>query len=272
MHRTTTLLAFVAPIALAACDSPGGGGGRAPLDCNATPNVPACQDTRNDTSSGDTTTDTTSPDTNPADTNPADTNPADTNPVDTNPADTVGPASYYAVIVDDSKVFPNHRSAGINPCSTASAPLYAHGAGIDAVGLFDGATLVGYFDVVDYKEGGICDGSTGSPRNTMIDETLALGPPDARLDRGFVSLGGGFLIGEFDNAARIMPGDTIVVYEVGKRCGSNTNCGGLDEGYEVFLAEDLDCVNVSNGYPYTACAKKLSDSAKGEATIPVSGF
>jgi len=97
MLRTASLLTLVAPLALAACDSPGGGGGRAPLDCNATPNVPACQDTRGDTTSGDTTTSDTGPgDTNtPVDTTPVDTaGPEDTTPpVDTTPVDTFVPPS-----------------------------------------------------------------------------------------------------------------------------------------------------------------------------------
>lgn len=97
MLRTASLITLVAPFAaLAACDSPGGGGGRAPLDCNATPNVPACQDTRNDTVSGDTTQpDTTQPDTTQPDTTQPDTvGPEDTNPpVDTTPTDTFVPPS-----------------------------------------------------------------------------------------------------------------------------------------------------------------------------------
>jgi hypothetical protein len=175
----------------------------------------------------------------------------------------------FAVILDDSRVFASHRSDGGDPCATASAPLYAHGADIDAIGLFDGATLVGYLDVVDYQEGGIC---TGTRANTMTDGTQAKGAPDGKIDRGFVSLGGGFLTGEFDNSAFIQTGYTIVVYEVGKKCGTNTSCGGVDEGYEVFVASDLDCVNAGDGYPYSTCGLSLSDTAKGEASIPVPAF
>lgn len=67
-------------------------------------------------------------------------------------------------------------------------------------------------------------------------------------------------------------GYTIVVYEVGKKCGGNTSCGGVDEGYEVFLAEDLDCVNVGAGHPYATCAVSLSERSVGEASIPVPAF
>jgi hypothetical protein len=176
---------------------------------------------------------------------------------------------FYAVIVDDSMIFPNHRTAGTDPCATASAPLYGHGADIDAVGIFDGTMLLGYFDVVDYQEGGIC---TGTRANTMTDGTQAKGAPDGKIDRGFVSLGGGFVTGEFDAQVRILSGYTIVVYEVGKKCGGNTSCGGVDEGYEVFLAEDLDCVNVGVGHPYTTCAVQLSERSAGEASIPVPAF
>ncbi|MBL8788777.1 MAG: hypothetical protein JNJ59_28035 [Deltaproteobacteria bacterium] len=175
---------------------------------------------------------------------------------------------YFAVILDDSRVFASHRSDGGDPCATASAPLYAHGADIDAVGLFRGASLVGYLDVVDYLEGGVCAGAVA---NTMTDVNQARGAPDGAIDRGFVSLGGGFLTGEFDNSALIQTGYTIVVYEIGKKCGTNTSCGGVDEGYEVFVAEELDCVN-RGGYPFSACAIELSDSVAGEATVPVSGF
>lgn len=201
---------------------------------------------------GDTTTpDTTSPDTSGGDTTP----------------DTVEPDKYFAVIVDDSQIFPTHRSDGGNPCATASSPWNAHGADIDAVGLFDGNQLMGYLSTTDYQEGGLCNDKP----NTMTVPAEAEGAPNASITENFVSLGGGWLTGEFDAGAEIRNGDTLVVYEVGKKCGSNTSCGGVDEGYEVFVARDIDCVNEAS-YPYSSCAIKLSDDAKGESTIPVSGM
>lgn len=198
---------------------------------------------------------------------------SDTTGTDTTP-DEVTPPTYKAVIIDDSQIFPTHRTVGTDPCATASGPLFAHGADIDAVGLFTvsgaTATLLGYLDgdAIDYKEGGLCP----NKQNTMIDESQAAGAPNAKIDEGFVSLGGGYLTGEFTGSPSIQVGDQITVFEVGKKCGTNTNCGGTDEGYEVFVAEDIDCVNVGNGYPYSTCAVRLSDEAKGETDIPVSGF
>ena len=195
------------------------------------------------------------------------TNPSDgTNPTDTT-GDTGGGTHYFAVIVTDSQIFPTHRTVGTDPCATASSPLNAHGADIDAVGLFSGSSLIGYFDTVDYAEGGLCPNKL----STMMNPDEAKGAPDASLTEGFVSLGGGWLIGEFSGQPELQSGDTLVVYEVGSKCSGNTSCGGVDEGYEVFVAEDLDCVN-SGPYPYGSCAKKMSDDAEGESTIPLSGF
>jgi hypothetical protein len=191
----------------------------------------------------------------------------DATTTDTGPGDTIQTTEYFAVIVDDSNIFPTHRVVGTDPCATASSPLNAHGADIDAVGLFDGASLVGYFEFVDYQMGNFCPNKA----NTMTDPNQALGAPNATLTERFVSLVGGFLIGEFQGSPVIQSGDIITVYEVGSKCGNNTSCGGVDEGYEVFVAEDLDCVNTAN-YPYSSCAIKLSNTAKGESNIPVTGF
>lgn len=206
-------------------------------------------------------------DTADGDTSSSDTTTTDGTTTDTGPGETVTGPTYAAVIVDDSQIFPTHRVVGTDPCATASSPLNAHGADIDAVGLFSGATLIGYFDFVDYQEGGLCP----NKQNTRTDPDDAKGAPDASLTEGFVSLGGGFLIGEFSGGTALESGDIITVYEVGSKCGNNTSCGGVDEGYEVFVATELDCVNQS-AYPYGSCAIKLSDTAKGEANIPVSGF
>lgn len=184
--------------------------------------------------------------------------------------DTVVTTKYFAVIVTDSQIFPTHRVVGTNPCATAAPPLYAHGADIDAVGLFDGNQLIGYLDTVDYEEGGLCNSAPNNP-STMQNPDQAKGAPNASISERFVSLGGGWLTGEFAGAPEIQSGDTIVVYEVGSKCSGDTSCGGVDEGYAVFVATDLDCVNESN-YPYGACGVELTASAEGEATIPVSGF
>jgi hypothetical protein len=182
-------------------------------------------------------------------------------------ADTTPTTTYSAVIVDDSAIFPVHRQVGTDPCATAAPPINAHGADIDAVGLFDGANLIGYLDVVDYQEGGLCP----NKQNTMTDPDEAKGAPNATLTENFVSLGGGFLTGEFTGAPQLQSGDTLVVYEVGTKCANDTSCGGQDEGYEVFVATDIDCVNEA-AYPYSSCGIRLTDDAEGEATIPVSGF
>jgi len=176
----------------------------------------------------------------------------------------------YAVIIDDSVAFANARGLGGSaPCTIAPGPLFAHGADIDAVGLFRGDALLGYFDVVDYREGGVC---TGLRANTMTDERTAIGAPDARVDGGFVSLGGGYLTGEFDNQIRVLEGDVLVIYEAGKLCVPDGRCEGLSEDYEVFVAEDLDCVNVGNGYPYATCAVAVGGVSRGETRIEVPAF
>lgn len=184
---------------------------------------------------------------------------------------------YYAVIVTDSEIFPTHRKggactspteSGCNPCATSSNR--AHGADIDAVGLFDGDEVVGYLDNVDYQDGDLC---TGAQSNLMTDTDKVKGAPDASLSDGYVSLGGGWLTGEFDDALQITNGLQIVVFEVGSKCAGDDSCGGDDEGYEVFVAPDLDCAaGAGQEYPWANCAVQLGGEAEGESTIPVSGI
>ncbi len=186
---------------------------------------------------------------------------------------------FYAVIVTDQEIFPTHRiyqgvqctsptATGCNPCATSSSR--AHGADIDAIGLFDGDEVLGYLDNVDYQDGDLC---TGDESNLMTDTDKVKGAPDASISDGFVSLGGGWLTGEFDDALQITNGLQIVVFEVGTKCGSNNNCGGVDEGYEVFVAPDLDCAaGAGQEYPWSNCAEQLGGEAEGEFTIPVSGI
>lgn len=140
-----------------------------------------------------------------------------------------GEPAFFAVIIDDSQVFGQAGAMEAERCLVASGPIFAHGADIDAVGLFRGDELLGYLDTVDYREGGLC----GSERaNTMTDATQAKGAPDARVDSGFVSLGGGYLIGEFEPRTEFVAGDVVVVYEVGRLCGPDRRCDGRNEGYE----------------------------------------
>ncbi len=171
---------------------------------------------------------------------------------------------YLAVIVDDSEYFPNHRPAGQDPCVTSSND--AHGADIDAVELRDdmGGSL-GYLDSVRLGLGTICDTSSYgpiAPEFTVADEVK--GAPDGKLTENFVSLGGGYLIGEFAGAPLILPGYTIVVYEIG------SDVGGTDEGFDLFVAEDLSCGQ--SGADRSACQVKLGEG-EGRATFTdISGF
>lgn len=185
-------------------------------------------------------------------------------------ADTITPdvpptTEYRAIIVDDDGIFQNHRVVGTDPCATSS--VGAHGADIDAVGLFesDGTTLVGYFDTVQAKLGTTCDMGAD-----YIDPTEARGTPNGSLTANFVSLGGGQIIGEFGSTIQLFEDDVVVVYEVGTKCGNDTSCGGVDEGYNVFVADRLDCLDRTR----SACQVKVtgSEGAKGEATITLMGF
>jgi hypothetical protein len=201
----------------------------------------------------DTGTDTTAPDAS------SDT---EVSP-DTDTPDTTQPVAYFAIIVDDDGIFQNHRPT--NVCATS--PLGAHGADIDAVALFDadGISLVGYFDTVDAKLGTTCDLAA-----TYADPTQARGAPNGSLTANFVSLGGGAIIGEFGEALQVFEDDVVVVYEVGSKCGNDTSCGGIDEGYHVFVADRLDCLDRTR----SSCQVRvtMNEGARGEATIVLSGF
>lgn len=177
-----------------------------------------------------------------------------TNPGDTGADVPAVPLQYTAIIIDDSRIFPTHRADGGNPCATSS--MGAHGADIDAVALMDGPDLVGYLDTVDYEAGTRCTMDAD-----FTDSDLVKGAPDGQLLEGFVSLGGGWLTGEFDNQALILPTYDVIVYEVG------AEQGGLDEGFELFVAEDLDCVNQQRN----ECAKRIGEG-EGEASFDLRGF
>lgn len=203
---------------------------------------------------------------------PTDTIQPDTSPTDTTTPDTTPDPEYRAIIVDDDGFFQNHRPSAI--CATSS--VGAHGADIDAVGLFesDGTTLVGYFDTVDAKLGTSCTIAA-----KYSNATQARGAPNGTLMENFVSLGGGAIIGEFGDftetppapVGKLFPGDVVVVYEIGdKFCGGVASCVG-DESYHVYVASRLDCLNSGNR---SACQKRVtgSNGAKGEATVPLTGF
>lgn len=190
---------------------------------------------------------------------------------DTTQPDTTPTVTYRAIIVDDSEIFPTHRTDPTqNPCATAgfnNTGDGAHGADIDAVGLFDpdGTTLVGYFDTIDGAIGTQCDGLSNYTPNRFTDINNAKGTPDATLTSGFVSLSGGALTGEFDGGVELLEDDVVVIYEVGSKDG------GTDEGYHVFVSQRLDCLN---GGSRASCQFKVTGSqgAKGEAPVTLSGF
>jgi hypothetical protein len=176
--------------------------------------------------------------------------------------DTESPTVYRSVIIDDDGVFQQHRSD--NVCATSS--LGAHGADIDAVGLFDddGTTLLGYFTTARAKLGTTCDIAA-----QHSDPGEATGSPDGTLTTNFVSLGGGAIIGSFGNSIAIEPGNFVVVYEIGDDfCAGVPSCVG-NECYHVFLATDLDCLDKDR----TKCQLRITDgTACGESAVDMSGF
>jgi len=184
---------------------------------------------------------------------------SDTTGTDTTGTDTVVvvPDDYLSVIVDDSTIFPTHRTVGTDPCATSS--VGAHGADIDAVGLFTaGGASAGYFNTVRLAQGTQC---TIAAKYKEANEVK--GQPDGTLLEGFVSLGGGYVIGEFDNQAIILPGYAIQVYEVG------VEVGGVDEGYDVYVALDNSC---GQSGARTNCQVKIGNG-KGQGTFDdISGF
>lgn len=208
-----------------------------------------------DVEDGDTDTDTTAPNDVGDTTQPDDT-------------DTVTPATYTAIIVDDSEIFPTHRTVGSDPCATSgfnNGGDGAHGADIDAVGLYesDGTTLVGFYDVVDGALGTACDNKPNTTPNRFTDINQAKGAPNATLSSGFVSLSGGAIVGEFDGGVELFAGDVVIVYEVG------AVQGGTTDAYDVFVADRLDCLTSGNR---ASCQKKVASVSKGETTVPLSGF
>lgn len=165
---------------------------------------------------------------------------------------TVAPTQYLSVIVDDSEIFPTHRVVGTNPCATAADG--AHGADIDAVALFKGnGDLAGYYDTVRLALGTQCEIDAKYKNASEVK-----GAPQGKTNEGFVSLGGGYVIGEFDNRVTIQPGYSIIVYEIGKEVGGNS------EGYKVFVAEDNSCGQ--SGASRAGCQVEIGQG-KGQGTF-----
>lgn len=168
---------------------------------------------------------------------------------------------YYAVIVDDSEIFPTHRIVGTDPCAT-NREQGAHGADIDAVAMFDeNNNLIGYFESVRLAAGTQCE----IPAK-FADIGNVKGEPDLSINEGFVSLGGGYVIGEFDESALILPGHSIQVFEIDKDVGST----GADEGYDVFVATDLGCGQ--SGGSRSGCQVKIGTGTGSGTFNNISGF
>ncbi|MEE2779440.1 MAG: hypothetical protein VYE15_02875, partial [Myxococcota bacterium] len=164
----------------------------------------------------------------------------------------VDEVQYFAVFIED--LFGGTSS----DCGTSGAP----GADIDAVELrtTDGDTL-SYWEYVVMganPEGDTtcnCDSGCSADENAngvddiYEDVEQAKGEPDGTLTTNFISLYGGWVIGEFGSdedgdPLYVMDTDVVVVYEVGK---ANPNVGkGIDEPYSVSLATDIECVNQDN--------------------------
>jgi hypothetical protein len=174
------------------------------------------------------------------------------------PEDTSVSTQYLAVIVDDTDIFPTHRSDGGNPCATSS--VGAHGADIDAVKLFNDADV----EIGTLSNARLAAGTECEIAAKYADFNEVLGQPDGTLTENFVSLGGGYVIGEFENAALILPGYSLQVFELGK------DVNGVDEGYEVFVATDLSCGQ--SGTSRDGCQVRIGEG-KGNGTFnELSGF
>lgn len=180
--------------------------------------------------------------------------------------------NYYAVFIED---------AFSGKCGSSGAP----GADIDAVELRDSeGTSLGYWEYVamaanpdgdttcTYDESKDTDANGVDDIYEDVEE--AKGAPDATLTTNFISLYGGWAIGEFGADANgddlyLMDTDVIVVYEVGK---ANPLVGeGIDEGFSVALATDIDCVNQENFRE--TCLVPLSDEEEyAEVVVSFDGM
>lgn len=142
---------------------------------------------------------------------------------------------YFAVLLDDSVQFPEHRTDGGDPCATSAAN--AHGADIDAIELLDsdGVTSLGTLASSVYHPATLCDDTA------FTDPEEAESVPDGSLNDGFVSLAGGGLSGEFPASLELLAGYIIKVYEIDDAfCGGSPSCVG-SEKYSVYITSELDC-------------------------------
>jgi hypothetical protein len=166
--------------------------------------------------------------------------------------------SYHAVIVDDSEIFPFHRRDGSNPCLTSQVD--AHGADIDAVMLLDPqGQNPRYLENVRLALGTQCQ---IGERYRLPEELKGL--PDGLSNENFVSLGGGYIAGEFQGRPEVVPGATIVVFEVGSAAGQR------DEGYDLYVARDVTCGH--GGSNRSGCQFKIG-RGRGESSFnSIHGF
>ncbi len=198
--------------------------------------------------------------TDPGATDPGATDPGDLDPGYGEPQPAPEPTKYYAVFIEDDW-----------DARCATSGVGAHGADIDAVGLWDptldpdNPELIGWLDVVDMElDRATCD------TYGFADPDLAIGPPDGELTEGFYSLAGGWLIGEFDHQVEILPHYIITVHEI-----DDTFCEGLSwcvgsEGYSVSIATDLDCVNTGPDFRDTCMVPVTGpEGAEGSTVLPL---
>lgn len=158
-----------------------------------------------------------------------------------------GTTNWFGVYIDDT---------GFTTCKSTNN---ADGVDLDAVGLFDSAGgLVGYLDFIRGELGTACT-------NDYTDLDQAKGAPDGTLTENYTALVGGYVVGEFEQQFAIGSSDTITVYEVG------SGVGGIDEGYDLYLARELACGG--SGRPSADCTFLVGDG-EGEGTfnMPAGAF
>ena len=195
------------------------------------------------------------PDDGDATTNPTSTG---TNPTDTANDQEVAVTGPIAVIVSDEETF-----NGL--CKSTQG---ADGADIDAVTLSDeDDNNIGGFVNAQAFPGSKC---TVTKTNT---EDVKGNPVGADLYKGYVSLGGGYVIGVFAGNAYVLQDYVISVYEIGDDdCAAAgvpmSNCVG-DEPYKVYVADSMSC-----GGGKASCAFEVGGDNGGDSTttVDLTGF
>ncbi len=178
---------------------------------------------------------------------------------DTMEQDTSTETAYYAVFLED---------LWDGRCLTSS--VGAHGADIDAIGLYDENGDVLWVDAADNEfDSNVC------PKYGYSNVNAVKGAPDGELvpdqNTTFYSLAGGWLIAEFTGQAQIIPGYELSIYEIDDAyCPDTGSCVG-SEPYEIYLATDLDCVNTGANFR-NECMVFLSDEAEGSVTVKLTSF